>query len=475
MLRKFTLLLMLSIALLALPLLGEASTKHLVSVHLPNAKSLEVNIFEYINSYGQKEMRFETNNRAKVILGHGRDVNNDGTVDTFFIFGNDGLKKYTRHSRSESSLGRAYHVLTQHAKYSGRDYFIGIATRVLTFLFIAVDHINEAQITWYKDWMDLEELSMEIERNKNTLSREELIYAYNLMLDAGRNALKEFEDAFYKEYPAWFVADTVLWLSGGVVLKWAAKGVGSVSKRVFPKLKKLGSVAAAGVGLQLTATTTRASVRVASKAITAKGIFNRSKSRLFKGMKNIRAEWKYIAYSASIQTSVEAFAKRDEIYDEDPKAMAQNMLGHPGIQENISIGLTDTLAMTAAHGAAQTRYGKFALMGIIGASSSLGVGTALSGSQTKERIIFDTAWTVGVDSTHMMLDFHVLHKFQTLATKAKNPRLKIVGYAIVFVTQVAGYYGYAKGTEYFDPKKQEEQGELRLVPIEVIDNLSCDI
>src|SRR5690606_11570166 len=112
-------------------------------------------------------------------------------------------------------------------------------------------------------------------------------------------------------------------------------------------------------------------------------------------------------------------------------------------QENVSISVADSLAMTAAHGMAQTTVGRFALLGVVGASSSFGVGVGLSGNQAKERVLFDAAWAMGVDSLQLMIDLHVLHKFQSMALKNKNPKLKLVGYAIVFVGQVAGYYGYA--------------------------------
>lgn len=456
--------------LLGIWFLSAASwAKVIVPIELKNGKTFKVAIHEYVNPNGQSEMRFETDNLSKVILGHARDVDQDGKIETFFIFGDNGIARYHRDILVETNLGAARAVLTNHAKYSGGDYFIGMATHVLTFLFIAVDHINEAHQNWYRDWMDLEELSMEIERNKASLSNDELIYAYNLVLEAGQLALKQFEDAFYKEYPAWWVADAVLWLSGGVVVKWAGKGIGVVGKRILPRLKKLGGVAATRLGIKLGMNSYRATVRSTIKGITAKGLMGRGKGLMVKGLKNVRAEWKYLAFSAGIQVGVESFVNYDEIYDPEPKTMARKMIDHPGIQENVSISVADSLAMTAAHSMAQTRVGKFALLGMVGASSSLGVGVGLDGEQSKDRVMFDTAWSVGVDSLQIMMDLHVLHKFQKMAIKARNPKLKLVGYAIVFVSQVVGYYGYAHATQYFDPK-DEKEGQVQLVPVHVAAN-----
>lgn len=469
MLRTIMLALGLIIATLSLPNAYAVEERMPIDVQLVSGKTFKVNAYDYINSRGQREMRFETKNMAGVVLGYGRDLDGDTKIDTFFIFGDNGMSRYERKIYRESSWTRARHVLAEHAKYSGKDYFAGIRDNVLSFLFFGANHLLEAQKTFYLDWMDLEELYMTLEANKGFMSREEYRYGLQLMIDGHQMAYDRLMTALGGEQAAMWGVDAALWLSGTVLLKWAGKAIKAISKKLTPQVERLG-IGAGVVATRLSIKSYQATIHSTIKSVGMKSMLQKSKSVVLKGLKNIRAEWKYLAFSSSIQIGVETFVSFDEVVDEDPRQMASNLLGHPAVQENIAVSLTASTLMAASNGSIQGKFARFAVLGMVGAGSSYAVGTALSGHQSNERLAMDTAWSVGIDSAQFMLDLHVLHKFTQLAVKHRNRKLKLIGYAVVFVSQVTNFYAYSEATRWLDPQTDTKDGELKLVPITVATN-----
>lgn len=431
--------------------LSAAESVSVLRLNLQDSQ-VEVAIHDFINSRGQREMRFETHNLARVVLGYGRDIDRDGIIETFFVFGKNGIATYTKDHPRLTSWERAASVLREHAKYSGRTYFSSLAESLTSFLFFGMEHLLKAQETYYQDWMDLTELSMVMEKNQKFMTRDEYIYGLNLVIEGNHLAYERLDRALGSGQAVRWAGDVGMWLSGAVLLKWAARGL-KTPLRV------------AGVGVKLSLRTYQHTIRQSIQAITLKGSLNRSKTLLVKGLKNMKAEWKYIAASMAAQGAAETYAYYDEVRDPNPATVALNLLHHPEVKENVSISLMDTILMTGAAGVGQTKFARFAMIGTVGVVSSLSVGLGLNGSQTPERLLFDSAWGVGVDAGQTMIELNVLHRFNEAALKSRKPHLKIVGYAVVFVSQVASFYAYSRAAQWVDPRADLKEGEIQLVPI----------
>jgi len=195
-----------------------------VNINL-NDSRVEVKIHDFINDRGQREMRFETANLARVVLGFGRDIDQDGIVETFFIFGSKGITTYTNHHPRLTSWERATQALREHAKYSGKVYFRELAENLSSFLFFGADHLLKAQETYYQDWMDLTELSMVLEQNKKFMTRDEYIYGINLLIEGNHRAYERLDKALGAGQAVHWAGDIGMWLSGAVLLKWAARSL----------------------------------------------------------------------------------------------------------------------------------------------------------------------------------------------------------------------------------------------------------
>ncbi|MCE3012548.1 MAG: hypothetical protein LW878_05720 [Proteobacteria bacterium] len=414
--------------------------------------TVEVKIHDFINDRGQREMRFETHNLARLVLGFGRDIDGDGIVETFFVNGTNGMATYTKNHPRMTSWERATSVLSEHAKYSGKVYFASLAEGLTSFLFFGMDHLLKAQETYYQDWMDLTELFMVLEQNQKFMTRDEYIYGLNLVIEGNHLAYERLDKALGSGLAVRWAGDIGMWLSGAVLLKWAARGLKA-------------PIRMAGVGLKLTLRTYQQTIRHSIKAITLKGSLNRSKGLIVKGLKNIKAEWKYIAASMAAQGAAETYSYYDEVKDPNPATLALNLLHHPEVKENVSISMMDTLLMTGAAGVGRTKFARFAMIGTVGVVSSLSVGVGLNGSQTGQRLLFDSAWGLGVDAGQTMIELNVLHRFNEAALKSRKPHLKIIGYAVVFVSQVASFYAYSRAAQWVDPRTDLTEGEIQLVPV----------
>ncbi len=423
----------------------------ILSIPLNNSR-VDVKIFDFINDRQQREMRFETANLAQVVLGFGRDIDRDGIIETFFVFGKNGIATYIKNSPRLTSWERASAVLREHAKYSGKDYFNSLAESLTSFLFFGMEHLLQAQATYYQDWMDLTELTMVLEQNHKFMTRDEYIYGLNLTIEANQLAYERLDHALGSGQALRWAGDVGMWLSGAVLLKWAARTLKAPLRM-------------AGVGVKVTLKTYQQTVRQSIRAITLKSSLHRSKNVIVKGLKNMKAEWKYIAASLAAQGTAETYSYYDEVKDPNPATLALNLLHHPEVKENVSISLMDTLLMTGAAGVGQTKFARFAMIGTVGVVSSLSVGVGLSGSQSGQRLLFDSAWGLGVDAGQTMIELNILHRFNEAALKSRKPHLKIVGYAVVFVSQVASFYAYSRAAQWVDPRSDLTEGEIQLVPI----------
>lgn len=444
-------LFLLILMLMSLPTWGKST--HLI--RLQNGQRLKVDLHEYVNGRGIREMRIDSADMANVTLGFGRDINRNGTIDTFFLKGKDGLHIFRNEAPGVSSKLMALRYLAVHAQYAGKHFYQKLATDFLGLLFISMDVANRAQQTYIVDYMDLEELRIAASDKSQLLNRAEKIYVLNLLLKGHEIAHGKLQLSL-RRANLLIAADALLWLGGGILLKGALKTVGA---------RRIAAGASASLAARISVNSFPAAMKTAQRGLLARTLLSRSKSIIIKGLKGIRKEWRYITFSTGIQLGVEGYVNYHEIKDANPAIQAQNMLADKTIRENVAISVTDSLLMAGALNTTKNKKIRFALLGMIGASTSLGVGTALNGNQNTTRVAFDSAWAVGIDTTSVMVELKALHHFQEKAIRTRNPRLKIVGYAIVFVSQVAGYWGYSEATKMIESKADLKEGQVMMVPV----------
>ena len=464
MLRQLCFLTIAAIAVL-LPQEVKAARSYTFAVKLADGPEIKVKSTVYRNDRGVNEMYLQSADMAKVTIGYGRDLDGNGTIETFFLIGDEGMTTYTRTTKGENSWGHARSVVARHASYSAKKYYKTLLANVGSFLLMSVSSVVEAKENYFKEWTDLEELRIMLERKKSTLSKETYLFGVSVLLDGHKFAYEKLQRGLGKNAAAWAAADAGLYLSGAVLLRFGGKAVSVVGRRYAPEAKKIATRAALAAGVRMTLKTYQLNIRAALRGLTARTALKGAQNLLIKGAKGVQAEWKYIALSSSIQVGVETYVNYDEFKDPDPKVVANRLLKSNEVKENVLINLTDTLVMTGVNAAVKNRIARYALLGTVGAGSSVVVGNALNGDQSGARVALDTGWSFGVDTTSLILEIKALHKFESLALKKKNPRLKLIGYGIVLVSNAVGYVAYSKAVKYVDPQKDLKDGQIVFVPI----------
>lgn len=434
---------------------AEVKSNH--AVKTADGSILKVSLAEYTNANGLRELKIVSNDAARVILGYGRDLNRNGQIDTFFLLGSEGVRSYQRELKTETSKLRALKVLALHGQYSGKTYFTKLMNNIFGQVFFSIDKFNQVQKDYYYNLMDLEALRVSFKQNGAFLTRAERIYVLNLLLEGNQLAYEQLKTGL-DQVKKYSLGDALGVVLGGYLLKGAAKLTG----------KKIAVRVTSGVALRLALRSTMTKVQQALLGLTAKTALKASKSFFLKSLAGVKSEWKFIAFTTGLQAAVEGYVSYDEIKGPNALAMAQNMMGNKAIQENIGISLVDSFMMAGASHAAKTAKARFALLGIIGANSSLVVGKAMDGKQDKKRVIFDAAWSIGIDTSSVLLELKALHHFQAQALKMRNPKLRLVGWAVVLVSELTNNYVYSKASRYVDPRATE--GQVVLVPVTVAKN-----
>ena len=424
-----------------------AESKVTTTIQLPDGKHFDVDIINEVSPRGQEQLRFETSNMSKIVLGYGRDLDGDNEVETFFLIGDSEVKTYNYANPNQKSVQRAAFVLARHAKYSGGAYLNGVFERVTRFWLMSENYIHDVMKVFYQDLMDLEELKIKLQQSKVNLSRAEYFYVLQVLGDGEKLAWERLDKHLHREYVGLLGADAVMLISGGIMAK---RAVVSAASKVTLSLE---------VGLRLTFMNYQIAVQQTLKAITVRSALSFGKNLIIKSIPKVT----YIAVSTATQLAVETAINWKDVEDPDPIVLARNMLEHPVLQENVKISLTDNIVGTAAMSLTKNKIAQFAILGVVAAGSSMIMGKDEKGEQPKGRVIFDTAYSLGIDNIEMILDQVALARFAQLAIKTRNPKLRFAGWAVVVVFQGATSWIYNKGANHFEPK----EGKLKLLPIAV--------
>lgn len=484
-------------------------------------KIIEIDLISYRNHLDSLEVKIQASGLPRLnkdfnpILGYGRDTDGNNKIDAWFFITEDGIK--TILAEGKHSLGKDLlsDLLKKHYHTSVSLYASTAATSVLSYLFISVNEAKKSEDIYYQNWIDLEESQILFERDLFH-TRQEIMSHYELQ-SMGYSALaKEMDDFAKKSFWGYALADIGLWMTGGVVINWGAKLLGkigiSLSETAFiqstketmlnflQKQKNTIETKISQINQKLRPESHSKKSKSDSKLSVKSPILNWSqnlshaiKSRKTKHLlkkslitsikwpkkivKGAASEWKYITMNTSVQLGAEAVARYDEIYDENPVIMANNLITNPEVIQNVGFMATDTILMTGISKNLKTTKARFMASGAVAITNSSIVNFGLSDDANIGRVAFDTAWETIIGNAQVQIDLKALEHFEKMAQKKNNPKIKLVGYAVALVDMGIGYFTYSKATSMIEEsetkpetentkeKSQNNGQEVMLIPI----------
>lgn len=476
-------------------------------------KLIEIDLTSYKNHLDSLEVKIQASGLPKLnkdfnpVIGFGRDTNGDQKIDAWFFVTDQGIKTIQaegKHSLGKDILGD---LLRKYYHTSFSLYTTTAATSVLSYLFISVNEAKNTEDSYYRNWIDLEESQILFERAPFH-SRYEIMSHYELQSLGYRELAKEMDDFAKKSFWGYALADIGLWMTGGVVINWGAKLLGKIGigltetafiqstketlLNFLQKQKNIIETKIAHINQKLNPEKnikSKASTKNESKLSVKSPIVNWSKflsmtiksrktkhllrSSLIKTIKwptkiakGAASEWKYIAMNTSVQIGAEAVARYDEIYDENPLIMANNLVSNPDVIQNVGFMATDTVLMTGISKNLKTTKARFMASGAVAITNSSVVNFGLSDDANLGRVAFDTAWETVIGNAQVQIDLKALEYFEKMAQNKNNPKIKLVGYAIALVDMGVGYFTYSKATSMLENEKANESSkDVMLIPI----------
>lgn len=479
-------------------------------------KSFKIGIESYQNAQDILEVRIDAAGIPKFLdklnptIAYGRDLDDNKKIDTWFFITNHGIE--VEQMEGNDPLGEDILpalILKKHQTSAGV-YVSSALTTVFSYVLLSANEAQNLEARYYRDWMDLEEVRIRFEsdtRNGVAMTPGQIRFHHQLM-SYGFNSIHESISKFGKrDLWGWMAADVGLWISGGIVFKMmgvvlAKAGVAitessmmafvenrlgqfldkqkavlkekmaAISEKM-PKFKKssAGSTTAE-IGLKLTKANFNAAMSSAIISSVAKKrimkVVQATTKWPVKIFKGALSEWKYIAMNMSVQVGSETAAHWDNVYDPNPLVLAKNVLTNPEIQQNVGFMTTDTILMTGIAKSLKTTKAQFLASGFVGLSNSMTVNLVIKKEDNYERVALDTAWESIVGNAQVQLDMKALSTFEKMAAENKNPKLKLIGYALVLIDTGAGYFLYSKASTLVnEDMKEKKEANLQLVPVMV--------
>lgn len=491
---------LLFIFILSFPLFAGAEAKMKLEVDTDEGTS-EINIFKYINNWGKHEIRIEAAGLPRLgninpLIGFGRDLDDDGNIETFFLIDSEkGLvtKKFKNEDKWGISLLR--NSIFHNYDLSTKAHIAAAYGTVFGTVLMGVSHWAKTERDLWLELVNLEEFTQRTKAayQSGQMNQAQWIESLNIILQANEEIHNRYEKAMNEERAILASLDVTLWLAGGVIGKWLNKGFGFIAKPLtksaFYKststsVKKMFSSVVektkAKAGL-LRVTTGVSASRVSQslfktkfetifKAVVLKNtmlkksipVVNKITSSLGAGL----LEWKYIALLTGIQVGTETAVNWADVQDPDAVQVAKNVLSNEDIMTNLGYQLANSYLFTAAGHTIKSKRMNFVACGFVAATNSAVTNLVIRDSKDYKRIAFDTAYSMVVDTAQVMIDLKALSYFEAMATKNKNPKLKLIGYAIVVVDTAIGLTGYALLSKQLE-EDETPAPTVQLVPVMV--------
>lgn len=482
--------------------------------------TFKVALIEYKNQNDEMEVRIEASaiprfaSKINPLLGFGRDLDGNGKIDTWFLVTQNGMDLVEKEGKDTKGRDVLGDILVKKYRSTFFMYVNAATTSIFSYLLMSFDASITSYEDYYRDWMDLEQVRITFEKDlKNlgsTYTRDQIAFQYELReigLKEMNDRMARFEKATFWGYA---LADVGLWVTGGIIFKWGAKilvKIGAVASETafintvketffgfFEKQKALvqGRLSAVKDKLHLSKTGKEVAAKEATvvlsketykQAITSTIKAQQSKNRIHIALKKVikipknifqgvKSEWQYIAMNSGVQILSEGVARYDDIYDENPLVMAQNLLTNREVIENVGFMSADTILMTGVSKSLKTTKAKFMASGAIALTNSSIMNFAIKDSADLTRVALDTGWEAIIGNAQLQLDLKALEYFEKMAQKKGNPKIKLVGYVIALVDMSVGYVTYSKVTTKLDEmdeqkkaEKENNQPKIMLVPV----------
>ena len=146
---NYILLLLLSLGSFA----SMANTGEELRIYQPQSKkSVYVRYLEHTQTPHLKEVRIEAARLPRLgkinpIIAYGRDLDRNGSIESWFFLTDDGIKYFHVEERTTTQAVRK--VIRNHYEQNGHGYAQSIMGGVLGFLSFAVEKVYEAEMNAY--------------------------------------------------------------------------------------------------------------------------------------------------------------------------------------------------------------------------------------------------------------------------------------------------------------------------------------
>lgn len=472
-------------------------------------ETFKVALSEYVNHNETLEVRIEAAgiprfaSKINPVLGFGRDIDGNGKIESWFLVTKSGIDYVKKEGQDRLGKDVLSDILQKKYRSKFSMYVTSATSSIFSYLLLSMNAGVSIQEEFYRDWMDLEESRILFEADYEELGS---AYTYNQqqfhreLLSFGYKELANKMDKFGKQtFWGYAFADIGLWITGGVVINWAGKilaKIGVIASETafvtavketfigfFEKQKTLIENRVSVLKDKFSGAKVNAGMKVAEKQVTAaltvatwktvlshtiKSYKIKGKLRLYvkksirwpkKIMIGAKSEWKYISLNAGVQLGSEAMARYDEIHNDNPAIMAQNLLTNPDVIQNVGFMTADTILMTGISKNLKTTKARFMASGAVAVTNSSIVNFALKDEADMNRVLLDTGWETIIGNAQIQLDLKALEYFEKMALKKNNPKIKLVGYVIALVDMGVGYVAYSKATSYVESKAAEKEAK----------------
>jgi hypothetical protein len=357
---------------------------------------------------------------------------------------------------------------------------------------LSIAHAHQARRNYWVQMIDMDEFETRLIRAKfaGEITENQWIASLDLLIQMNEQAFNELDQATKSNYRALGAMDAGLWAVGGVLTKYISRGLSLLGQKISSTglLKNtsstLGNIlskmqdrvkaqAQRFRGLRqptlhiLAINSVKLSFPKAMRGLMTKQLLvQHTKNALVttgNAFKSAAGQWRYLSLMSSLQFSTEVIVNSSDVYDRDPRQFAQNIAEHPQILRNVGFMTTNAFLMTAASSAIKPKGISMLVCGFIALSNSLFTNLVIFPSDNTQRIVVDTAWESVIGNAQIQIDLASLAYFERMAIKHNNPKIKILGYAVVLVDQTAGFAGYSELTSRMNQNNQEMR--LMLTPV----------
>ncbi len=453
-------------------------------------ETANISLLPKTNSQGELEVKIESAglprimNHMNPIIGYGRDLLGSGKINTWFILTESGLKVVQKEGNDQFGRDIISDLLLDHFKSTSTLYLSSISTSLLSYFFLSIDAYEKNNENFYKDWINLEDMSLRLETERNnpisSLTLIQIEFQTKLILNGYKQLNEKMKNFEQKDLYGYLSIDVASWVTGGILLKWGARILSTplklISETSFFKLiceKTLSifenhrlqisqkfkiksnrfnesKLFSGEVGARFVLLNWKRDVDSTIRGYVIKSKLIQTANKVFTGAVG---QWKYIGLNMGIQLASEAYARVDEIQNPNPVLMAKNLLSNKDVLQNIGFMALDTVLMTGASSSLKTTKARFMACGYIALQDSSLINFVIKKDDNYARIALDTSWEVIIGNAQTQADLGALLFFEQMAMKKNNSKIKLLGYAFVVIDQAIGYVTYSKVTSKLNRDK----------------------